>query len=805
MERFRQNLKFAVRNLVRNPGFAVTVLATVSLGTGITVAMFSVVDATLLRPLPYPNSDRLVSLNVIDPKFGALAFPPPYLDDLRSRMSGLDGIAGYSPSWTHTLTGLGEPRIVTTAYVTDRLFELLGATAITGRAFTPEEYRIGGPAVALVSRTFWGRYFGTAPLNGQTVRLSDQPVTIVGILERDFRLPVVSSSVSADSSIAELWMPFSANPYAALRMIPVMNVVGRLAPGIGVDQLNHEAETVAASLAADYPETSRGWRINATILQDFSARGIRGTIVVLFVAVGLLLLIACANVANLLLARGTARRHELAVRRSLGAGRRQIVEQLFIESFLISVLGSAAGLMLAAWAIRLIPSLGLAGLPPTAVVRMDWRVSAFAAFVAVLASLIFGLAPALKFSRASGEAFLREGGRTASDRSGRRLRDVLVVGEIALALLLLIGAGLLARSYWELSHVDPGFRAGGVLTLPLSLPSTAYRTDAERRAFFGGLLDRLASMPGVRSVAAVNRTPLGGNVLVPVEIQGRAGETTVDRRVSTPGYFRTIGIPVTEGRDFEVGDLPDSDKVGIVNATAAMRFWPGESALGKRFRLILRSGPGPWVRVVGVVGDVRHHGLDQAVEPEVYVPYEHAAVESMVVMLRTDAVPAAVIPLLRDAVWSMDRNLPLDRIQMLEDVVYASVNEPRARMLFLNGFAALALLLAAIGLYGVISYSVARRRRDIGIRLALGAKPEDVLRLVVGQGLLLAAAGVAIGLLGALMLVRSLSAFLFGVTPADPLTLAGVTAILLIISAIASYVPARRATRIDPVEVLRAE
>jgi putative ABC transport system permease protein len=797
--RFSLNARLALRNMMRAPAFAATVLATLALGTGTTIAMFGLVDATLIRPLPYPNSERLVAIENIDAKSGPGAFAPPYIDDLRRRIHSLDRIVGFWPSWSHTLTGVGEPRRVTTAYVTDGLFDLLGVGTITGRTFLPDEYLRGANPVTVVSRRFWNRHFGPGvALNGQVIRLSDQPFTIVGIVERDFRLP------NRDAQNAEIWLPFSANPYANVRTVPVMIVVGRLASGTQIQTANSELVGVAASLAADYPDTNKGHSLLAGSLHSFVTRSIERTMLILFGAVASLLLIVCANIANLLFARGSARQYELAVRRSLGATRRLILEQLFAEAFVIGLAGSLIGLLLVSWTVSSIPSLGLKGLPATADVRIDFRLCAFAALIPLTVTVIFGFLPALQLARRNQEAAVRRGPRTTG--SGRRFRELLIVGEVALTMMLLVGAGLLARSFWKLSHVDPGFNPEAVLTIPISLPTTVYSTDEQRRQFFAEAVNRVRHLPGATKAAAVNRVPLSGaNVLVPVEIEGNPERVTVDRRVSMSGYFDTLGVPVLEGRDFGPADGLAGERTAILNRTAVHRFFPDGRAVGKRLRLILRSGPGPWARVVGIVGDIRHHGLDQQIEPEVYVPYDQAAVESMVLLVRTNIGIDGVAQAARGVIWGFDRNLPLDNMRPLHSLLEASLEEPWSRMLFLNGFAVFALLLAGIGLYGVVSYSVTERRRDIGIRLALGARPGHVLRLIVMQGLLLAAAGIVIGLSASAAMSRMLTELLFGITPMDLTTLVGVTAILTCICAIASYVPARCAIHFDPVDVLRAD
>ena len=529
----------------------------------------------------------------------------------------------------------------------------------------------------------------------------------------------------------------------------------------------------------------------------------------LFAAAALLLLIACANVANLMLTRATQRRHEMTIRASLGASRARLVEQVLTESLLVAVVGCGVGLIIAAWVLSAVPALGLQGLPPSAEIRMDARVAGFTMALAVATAVLFGLVPALYSSRVAALGQLRNtprGGAAAS----RRARNGLVVAEVALALVLLVGAGLLTRSFWRLTQVDPGFRSSGLVAVPLSISEAGYPTAAERQVFLSDVLAQLREITGVDAVAAVNRLPLGGaNVFVGVEVEGEAlseDAAPSDRRVVTPGYFETMGVPVVGGRSFDARDTAAAElRATIVNQQAARRFWPELEPLGRRIRLMLRGGPGPWLTVVGVIGDVRHHGLDQAAEPEVYVPFSQASVSSMVALMHGPDNVDVVMPMIKERVWALNGNLPLGGITSVESVVSASVSAPRFRTLVLNAFAGLALLLSAVGIAGVISFSVAQRTRDIGIRVALGARRGEILWATLREGLLLGAIGAAVGLLGSLALSRMLEALLFEVTPTDPLTFAAVTMILLLIVCAASYFPARRATLVDPVVALRTE
>jgi putative ABC transport system permease protein len=810
VSRIAQNLGYGWRTCRRQPGFAFVLIATLALGTGATITLFSIVDAALVRPLAYPDADRLVSLLQRDARSGLVPFAAPYLPDLRERTTSYSHVVGFSPTWEMTLTGAGEPGRVPAAFVSDHLLAITGIGLARGRDFLPEEHKAGGAPAALVTRRFWDRIFGPdVPLNGQVVRLDDKPFAIVGIVADPARLPVTTSSVSADSATAQVWIPLVHNPFAQVRSVPVMNVMARLKPGITVAQAEAELQSVGRTLHRETGGGSQRADFAVIATADLISRDSRRIVLVLFGAALCLLLIACVNAANLLLARSSARQQELQVRAALGASRGRIVEQLLTESLLFAAAGSLGGLLLAWWLLSSVPALGIGNLPPTAEIGIDLRVASFAVLLTVMTTALFALAPAWLSSKGTARVTLREGSRTIGGSS--RASRALVVVEAALALTLLIGAGLLSRSLWQLTNVPTGFQAEGVLGIPIALPESRYATAAARRIFFTEALGRLAGLPGVQRVAAVNRIPLGGsNVLVGMEIEGQpspAGEQpAMDRRVSFSGYFDLMDIPIVRGRDFQsVDEAAKAERVAIVNEMAVRRYWGGGDALGRRMRLMLRSGPGPWLTIVGVVGNVRHHQLDRPPQPEVYVPYAQASVESMVVLLRTEANPAARLPEVKAAIWALDRDLPFDGAGPLDDLLFDASAQHRFRALVLGAFATLALGLAAIGIYGVMSYSVTRRNRDIGVRVALGAQSRDIFRLILGEGLMLTAVGLAAGVAASLVLSRMLAGLLFGVTTTDPLTFAGATAVLLLVALVASYLPARRAARLDPLTALRLE
>ncbi|MPZ19617.1 MAG: FtsX-like permease family protein [Luteitalea sp.] len=809
VSRIRQNLGYGWRTCRRRPGFALVLTATLALGTGATISLFSIVDAALVRPLPYPEADRIVSLLQRDSRFGLAPFAPPYLQDLRERTTSYSHLAGFSSTWDVTLTRVGEPRRVPAAFVSDQLLAITGIGLEQGRDFMPEEHKAGGRPVALVTRGFWDRTFGRGVLlNGQIVRLDDKSFTIGGILAEPAHLPVTASIVNRDSTRAQVWLPFVHNPLAQVRTIPFMNVMARLKPGIAAAQAEAELQSVGGTLHRQAGDARQPADFAVIATSDLISRDSRRIVLVLFGAALCLLLIACVNAANLLLARASARQQELEVRAALGASRGRITEQLLTENLLFAAGGSLGGLLLAWWLLLSVPALGIGNLPPTAEIGIDLRVASFAVLLSVMTTMLFGLAPAWLSSKTTATVTLREGRRTVGGSS--RARNVLVIVEVALALTLLIGAGLLSRSLWQLTNVPTGFQAEGVLGLPVAVPESRYATAAARRVFFAKAFGRLAELPGVQRVSAVNRVPLAGsNVYVGMEIEGQpsAGEPpAMDRRVSFPGYFELMGILLMRGRDFESADDAErAEPVAIVNEMALRRYWRGGDALGRRVRLMLRNGPGPWLTIVGVVGNVQHHELAQPPQPEVYVPYAQASVESMVVLLRTGADPAALLPEAKAAIWALDRDMPLDGAGLLSDLLFDASAQQRFRALVLSAFAVLALGLATIGIYGVMSYSVARRNRDIGVRVALGAQSRDILHMILREGLALTAIGLVAGVAASLALSQMLAGLLFGVTATDPLTFAGAAAVLTVVALVASYVPARRAARLDPIAVLRLE
>jgi putative ABC transport system permease protein len=806
MESILQNcirdLRYAARCLTREPGAALAIILTLALGTGATTAIFSIVNPLLVKRLPYPKPERLVGLGMVnqDAGYQRAAIVPPYLADLREQSRSFEQIVGISPSWNVTLTDLGDPTIVQVVYVSSGVFDMFGVRPVAGREFREDEQKPGAEGVVIVTEGFWRRHFGVgSQLANQRLTLDGQPYRIVGLISSTVRLPGVDG---------EIWLPFSQNPYFASRFAPVMYPVGRLRPDVTLAQAQAEINMIAQNLAPTYPPESVGKRIVVLSLREQMASQVKTTLLVLAGAVGFLLLISCTNVANLLLSRGAARSREIAVRAALGANRRRVIQQLLTESILLALLGGALGLFFAFLGEQTLLALMPENLPRREEVQLDIYVYGFALLLSLATGLLFGAAPAAHASKLALNDPLKNAGRGAVGGSGQRLRGFLVVSEVALALVLLVGAGLLIRSFGRLSRVDPGFRTDKLVAMGISVPDTRYHSQPSRIAFYGQLLQRLKALPGVEAVAAVNRLPLGGsNVMVGITIEGRGqpeSPASIDRRVVTPEYFRTLGIPVVKGRGFTDLDRTGAPAVAVVNQTMARRFWPNDDPIGGRVRL-RNSSSGLVVAIVGVAGDIKHHGLDTEPQPELYVPYAQAGVQDMTIVMRTAVPPDRLMSALRQQVWLLDKQIPVPSIRTLDDVLAASIARPRFRTLLLGLFAGLALLLAAVGIYGVIAYSVSRRTNEIGLRMALGAEVTDILGMILRQAFVLTLAGIAVGIVGAALLTRLLTNLLYEVPPTDPLTFATVIVGLMGVGLLASYFPAWRATRVDPTVALRVE
>jgi len=805
MDHFRQDLGYALRRLRQAPGFTAVAVATLALGIGANGAIFSVVNAVLLRPLPFEQADRLVRLSQTWKGQSSVYSPQNFLD-VEAAARSFESLAVYDTSGV-TLTGRGQPASVLGTEVSASFFDVLRVRPAFGRAFEKGENEPGHTKLAVLGHALWRERFGGDPgVVGQTVQLNREPFTIVGIAPAGFAFPAGT----------DLWTPleYDARFRSNSRGAWYLGTVGRLKPEATLAQAREEVATIHARLARDYP-VDEGVGGTVASLQEAIVGDSRRALLVLLGAVGLVLLIACVNVANLLLARVAAREGELALRTALGAGRYRLMRQLLTESLTLSVLGGAAGILLAAFSLDALLALQPAGVPRLAEVRVDRAVVAFAAVLSVFTGLLFGVFPALQMTRRPTAESLREGSRGVLAGRGQRMRSGLVIGQMALAMMLLAGAGLLLRSFTQLRRVDPGFRSANVLTFRLSLPDSAYKDeDGTRVSFYNRLLERLSALPGVRSAGAVMRAPLtGANFNLSFEVKGRPPlppmqQPSMEIRVATLDYFQTMGIPVLRGRPILGRDVSGSPQVVVISEAAALRHFPGEDPMGKFIVLGWGRGEGqPKVggEVVGIVGDVKERGLAEEKPPELYVPYAQMPIQTMDVVLRTQVSPRALVPAVEKVVRELDPELPVARVATLDEVVARSISEPRFYMVLLGAFAAMAVFLAALGIFGVLSYSVVQRSREIGIRVALGAHPRDVLRMVLGHAATLALVGVLAGLAGALALSRAIGSLLFELSPTDPLTLGSMAVLLGGVALLASYLPARRATRVDPLIALRSE
>jgi predicted permease len=803
MDTLGQDLAYALRRLRRAPGFTLVATATIAVGIGANAAIFSVVNAVLLKPLPFAQPERLV--RVFQTWEGRrVVYSPQNFLDLQAEARSFEGLAAVDEGGV-TLTSGGPAERVEGAMVSASFFDVIRVRPVRGRGFLPGENDPGRSKVAVLGHRLWSQRFGAdGAVVGRTVQLNREPYLVVGIAPRDFSFP----------EGAELWTPLEHDEVfrTKSRGAWYLTVIGRLRPGVPVERARDEVATIAARLARQYPDADEGVGATVTSLHEALVGNARSALLVLLGAVGLVLLIACVNVANLLLARVAAREVELAVRSALGASRSRLLRQLLTESLLLATLGGLAGIFLAWVSLDSLLALQPQGLPRLAEVRVDRGVAVFTAVLSIVTGLLFGTFPALHTTRRAAAQTLREGSRGLLFGRGGRLRSGLVVAQMALAMVLLAGAGLLVRSFAQLRRVDPGFRPEGALTFRIALPETAYANDPRRVAFFDDLLARLRALPGVRSAGAVSGLPLGGTRMsFSFEVVGRppltpAQQPSMELKIATPDYFRALGVSLRRGRSFGKGDVAGAPPVVLLSEAAVRRFFPGEDPLGQRLKIGLRTTKGSaGGEVVGVVSDVKEGGLAEESLPEVYLPYAQVPFESMDVLLRTEVGPLSLLSAVQGVVRGLDPELAIARVRTLDDVVARSVSQPRFYTLLLGAFAAMALLLAAIGIFGVLSYAVVQRAREIGIRVALGAHPAQVQRMVLGHALLLSVAGVAAGLAGALALGRAVAGLLFNLSPGDPATLGGVAALLITVALLASYLPARQATRVDPLVALRSE
>ncbi len=820
-----QDFRFSFRMLWKNPTVSVVAIITLALGIGANTAIFSVVNSVLLRPLPYPEPNRLATIygNFSSQNLSRIPTSVPEFMDYREQAKSFEHLAAYA-SFNANLDATDgvEAERIEGLIATHELFDTLGIRPQMGRAFTPEEDTPGRDNVVVLGYGLWQRRFGgNANAVGQSVMINGQKMAIIGVMPRGFNFP----------QEAELWVPFGFTPQQleqTQRGSRYLNVIGRFKPGVSLSQAQAGMDAVAKNFEQQYAKNygtqqGGGWAISVVPLLDVYVGDIRPALFVLLGAVGFVLLIACANVTNLLLARSTARQKEIAIRTALGAGRRRMVQQLLTESVLLALIGGVAGLLIAVWGIDLLTKLTPANLSRMGEVRIDGRVLGFTFVVSLLTGVVFGLAPALQASQVNPNETLKEGRRSGAGASGKRqrLRSALIVAEVALALVLLIGAGLMIKSFGRLLSVDPGFDANNVLTMrvPLpALPGTPYAEAPQRAAFYRQTLSRVAALPGVESASAIS--------LLPLAATSSSGTTTAensavgpndisveaDWRWVTPDYFKTLGLTLVKGRFLAESDTAETERVAVVDESFARRFYPNEDVIGKRVKRGGFSSQNPWMTVVGVVRHVKNRRLDTDTHVQIYFPYYQETVAasmpasmSLVVKAKPGTDPASLSASVRRAVQETDKNQPVFNIRTMRQIVDESVAQQRLLMLLLGVFALLAVVLAVVGLYGVMSYVVQMRTHEIGLRMALGAQRRDVLRMVIGQGMILTIVGIAIGLIAAFALTRVMVSLLYGVSATDPVTFVLVPALLAFVALAANYIPARRATKVDPMTALRYE
>ena len=802
-----KDIRYGLRSLLKHPTFTAISIVTLALGIGANAAIFTVVNAVVLRPLPYHDSQRLAMIWTTKDANQEQAFSFADYNDVKSQAKSFSAIGAASPLWNFILAGDGEPEPMQGMYVSANLFELLKVAPDKGRGFTADEDRTGGPPVVIISRALWERRFGADPnVIGKTMSVSGTTSTIVGVMPAQFQFL---------EPAAELWAPLAQNQFAgSARQVRLLSVVGRLNDGVEASEANAELTGIAQRLASAYPDTNSGVSVRAVPLHQQVTGKVRPALWLLFGAVGLVLLIACANIINLMLVRGAARRREIAVRAALGAGRIRLLRQLLTESITLSVLGGAAGVLFGSWGVNALLALNPIPIPRYNRISVDLTVLAFTLLASVVTGIVFGLAPAWQMLRVDLNSALKEGGRGAIvEASQRRLSSLLVITEMAMAMVLLIGAGLLLRSFAHLLDVKPGFTTENLLTMQVGLPNAAYQQPQKRAAFMQQLEASLRGAPEVTSVGFVTRLPLMStlnNVTTYLAIEGREappGERPeIDFRRASTSYFQTMGIPLLSGRLVTEQDVTNNSSFVLINEAMAKRFWPGEDPVGKRISTAVSSGQQTaWQTIVGVVGNVRHLGLDVEPRPEIYYHTNTQPPFGPVVVIRTTSDPKRLISIARAKVRELDRDVPISNVNTMEELVAQSVAQRRFGMFLLGIFALLALSLAAIGIYGVVSYSVSQRTQEIGVRMALGASTTDVLRMVLRNGMSLALIGVGLGLVGAFGLTRLMSRLLFEVKPTDVTTFALVSVGLMVVALLACYLPARRAMSVDPLEALRYE
>ena len=806
MDTFLNDIRYAVRNLLKRPAFTIVAAITLALGIGANTAIFSSVYALLLKPLPFPELERVVAVWDSYPSKGVLRNEiamANYLD-WKAQNQSFEHLAIYS-WWSTNLTGIDSPERIQGMAVTANFLDALGVKPIMGRNFSAEENEQGNDNVAILTYGLWQRRFGGDPnIVGKTITLSSNVCTIIGVLPEKFAYP----------ANAEVYSPIPITQQsAANRQFHTYYAVGRLKPGVSIQSAQADLDNITARLEQQYPETNTGSRATVYAIVADTVRKYEAGLWMGMAAVAFVLLIACANVANLMLARASGRRKEIALRAALGASRWRIIRQLLVESSIVALFGGALGILVAVWGIDALraanPGDAAKFAPGWHQLGINVTVLVFTIALSLLSGVLFGLAPALQVSKPNLNDALKEGIRQSSGHS-QWLRSSLVVAEVALSLVLLVGAGLFLRSFVTLFKTDPGFNPENVFTMNLILPTSKYKDGQQRVAFYDDLVQRVKAKQGVQSAGAVNFLPLGGSnasntYLVEGAPEPAPGDEDQGRyRICTPDYFTTMQIPLVSGRAFNEQDKSGAPRVVIVNETLARKHWPEQNAIGKRIRFQAPLDRAPWMEIVGVIKDIKHD-LTSEVTPEFYLPLAQDPRTSMVIVAKTNADPTSMAASIREEVWAIDKDQPVFDVRTMQEVRSLSVSLQQFNSLMIGIFAAVALLLASIGIYGVMAFAVSQRTREIGIRMALGARKADVLKLVVANGMRLAFTGLAIGLVASWLLTRFIASLLFGVKPTDPLTFSVVSLCLLSAAFLACYLPARRATRVDPLEALRYE
>jgi putative ABC transport system permease protein len=814
LETLLQDLRYGLRQLKRNPGFTAVVVLTLALGIGGNTAMFSVIDAVLLRPLPYKDSHQLVSISSSNSILSKNPISPLAFSEIKHQTNVFQDLALHS-AWGAKLTGPGDPERAYRDEISPDFFRLLNVRPILGRAFLAEEAQPGRNHVALISEPDWKNRFGGDPhVLGRAVYLDDTAYTIVGVLPSSFKMPYDFWSARR---LPTIWVPFRPISEGSPRYREHRcEVIGRLSTGVDLTQAQSQVHAVAQRLAQAFPEENKGWDLQVDRIEDEVVSGARSALLILFGAVGFVLLIACVNIANLVLARGAGREKEIAIRESVGASRLRVIRQLLIESILLSLLGGLLGLVGALWGVRGLLAIAPQDIPRLGEVHIDLAVITFAFVASTIVGLIFGALPAISLSKVDLNTALKEGGATSHSGFGsirrRRARSLLVVSETALATVLLVGAGLLIRSFWKLTTVDPGFQTGNLLVLSVTPTAKKFDNPQQLVTFFNDALARVRMLPGVREACVTGIAPIigGGAVFFnPSSVEGQPSGSSsqpiiMEYQPVSPGYFRTLGQRLMAGRDFDDHDNAGAPGVIIINEAFARRYLSNQNPLGKHILA-------PWIseqsrlEIVGVVSNVRDAYLNLAPQPEIFVPYMQDPRTGMFIVVRTTGQPLKLAPAVRDIIWSVDKDRPILDITTVEENLSDSVAGPRFRVVLLGAFAGLALVLALVGIYGVVSYGVTQQTHEFGVRMALGASQHDVLKQVVGQGLMMAMSGAVLGLAAALALSRVLTSMLYELRPTDPATFVSAAILLTCVSLVACYIPARRATKVDPMVALRYE